>query len=187
MGKNIVILNGSPRPNGNTMGLIEAFTKGAREAGHTVTRLDLTKLGMHPCLGCNKGGEDPKSPCVQKDGMDSVYMPYVESTVVVMASPLYSWSISAQLKCVLDRFYALGEGPNPMGAGPKKDALMLMAGASPIESSGPQSALEYFKVICKGLGWNHIGAIYAGRTSDIGDIAGKPELEEAYKLGLSIQ
>ena len=63
--KKILVLNGSPRPNGNTSALIDEFTAGAREAGHEVTRADLRTLEIRPCLGCCKGGKDPESPCVQ--------------------------------------------------------------------------------------------------------------------------
>ena len=51
MARNIMILNGAPRATGNTMAMIEAFTRGAESAGHTVTRFDLQKMNIHPCLG----------------------------------------------------------------------------------------------------------------------------------------
>ena len=57
MAKKIVILNGSPRPSGNTAALIEAFTKGAEQAGNGVVRFDVCKMNIHPCLGCCGGGK----------------------------------------------------------------------------------------------------------------------------------
>lgn len=72
MGKKIVVLNGSPRPKGNTAMLIEAFSQGAEASGNSVTRFDLVKMNIKPCIGCMKGGKDPVSPCVQKDDMDLV-------------------------------------------------------------------------------------------------------------------
>ena len=63
MSKKIMILNGSPRPKGNTAALIRSFTEGAEAAGHSVTRFDLQKMDIHPCLGCCGGGKDPESPC----------------------------------------------------------------------------------------------------------------------------
>ena len=97
MSKKIIILNGSPRSNGNTSALIEQFTKGAEQNGHQVIRFDLQKMNIHPCLGCCKGGKDPASPCVQKDDMLKIYLHYVEADLVVLASPMYYWSISGQL------------------------------------------------------------------------------------------
>mgnify|MGYP005957933223 CR=1 FL=1 len=72
MAKKIVILNGSPRPSGNTAALIEAFTKGAEQAGNGVVRFDVCKMNIHPCLGCCGGGKNPESPCVQKDDMAAI-------------------------------------------------------------------------------------------------------------------
>ncbi len=66
MSKRIVILNGSPRMKGNTIGLVEAFKQGAEEAGHTVEVFNLQRMDIHPCLGCLGGGRDSKSSCLQK-------------------------------------------------------------------------------------------------------------------------
>ena len=109
MSKKIIILNGSPRAKGNTMGIIKAFTAGAEAAGHTVTRFDLQKMNIHPCIGCCQGGKDISSPCTQKDDMDKIYPAYREADVVVLASPLYYWTISGQLKCAFDRLFAVAE------------------------------------------------------------------------------
>ena len=61
MGKNIIILNGSPRKHGNTAALCDAFAAGASAAGHNVVRFDLQGMNIHGCLGCMKGGKDPQS------------------------------------------------------------------------------------------------------------------------------
>ena len=85
MSKRILILNGSPRLKGNTAMLCDAFTEGAVSAGHSVTRFDLQKLDIHGCLGCVKGGKDPASPCVQKDGMTAIYPAYRDADLIVLA------------------------------------------------------------------------------------------------------
>ena len=64
MGKKIIVLNGSPRANGNTAALAAHFIKGAEAAGHEVRLFDLQKMDIKPCLGCCAGGKDPKHPCV---------------------------------------------------------------------------------------------------------------------------
>ena len=91
MSKNIIILNGSPRLKGNTAMLCDAFTEGAKSAGHVVTRFDLQKMNIHGCLGCVKGGKDTATPCVQKDDMAMIYPVYREADVVILASPMYYW------------------------------------------------------------------------------------------------
>ena len=72
MAKKIIVLNGSPRANGNTKELVKAFVKGAESAGNTVQVFDLQKMNIHGCLGCCMGGKDEASPCVQKDDMAEI-------------------------------------------------------------------------------------------------------------------
>ena len=109
MGKNVLVLNGSPRRNGNTAALVDAFAEGAAQAGHDVVRFDVALMDIAPCRGCLGGGADADSPCVQKDDMDAVYAAYRAADVVVLASPMYCWSVTAQEKAVLDRLFALME------------------------------------------------------------------------------
>ena len=109
MGKKIIILNGSPRKKGNTAALTAEFTKGAKEAGNEVTEFFLGEMNIHGCIGCFGGGKNPESPCVQKDDMDKIYPVYKEADIVVLATPLYYWTISGQLKAAFDRLFAVAE------------------------------------------------------------------------------
>lgn len=110
MKRNIVILNGSPRRKGNTAALVAAFTQGAEAAGHQVTTFFLEELDLHGCRGCFGGHSSQPCPCVQKDDMAKIYPAVKASDVVVLASPLYYWGFSGQLKLALDRLFALEEG-----------------------------------------------------------------------------
>ena len=89
MQKKIVILNGSPRKNGNTANLIKAFTEGAQSAGHSVTEFFLDGMTIHGCKGCFGGNSNKVCPCVQKDDMARIYPAVKECDVIVLASPLY--------------------------------------------------------------------------------------------------
>ena len=73
MAKKIVILNGSPRKNGNTSALVKAFTEGAEGAGHTVTEFFLDSMDIHGCKGCFGGHSKRECPCVQRDDMTKIY------------------------------------------------------------------------------------------------------------------
>ncbi|MBD5418025.1 MAG: flavodoxin family protein [Desulfovibrio sp.] len=184
MGKNILILNGSPRLKGNTVMLCDAFTRGAESSGHTVTRIDLQKLDIHGCLGCMKGGKDPASPCVQKDGMEKVYPAYVAADMVVLASPMYYWAISGQLKTAFDRLFAVAEC-NPDYANPRKECALLMAA----EGDTPDNwkpVLDYYKALTGFLKWKDLGYVLAGGVLEAGAIAGKPVLEEARAFGAAL-
>lgn len=181
MNKKIIILNGSPRPNGNTAALIESFKKGTESNGNTVQRIDLQKLNIHPCLGCCSGGKNPESPCVQKDDMDLIYPAYRDADVVVLASPLYYWTISGQLKCAFDRLFAVAEC-NADYANPKKESLLLMAA----EGYDFEESVYWYDRLMGHLGWTSLGKVLCGGVMNPGDIIGNPKLQEAEELGRSL-
>ena len=184
MGKNIVILNGSPRSRGNTAMLCDAFTQGAQSAGHTVTRFDLQKMDIHGCLGCVKGGKDPASPCVQKDGMTAIYPAYKAADIVVLASPLYYWGVSGQLKTAFDRLFAVAEC-NPGYENPKKDCALIMA-AEGNSADNWKPVLDYYHALLGFLGWKDLGQVLAGGVFEAGAVAGQPVLQEAFRIGAAL-
>ena len=179
--KKILVLNGSPRPNGNTSALIDAFVRGAEEAGNEVARIDLRSLDIRPCLGCCKGGKDPESPCVQKDGMLSVYPAYKASDVVVLASPLYYWSVSGMLKTAFDRLFAVAECYANL-RNPIKSSILLMAA----EGYGFEESEYWYDRLMERLGWTSLGKVLCGGVFSAGDIAGSDKLREACELGKSL-
>lgn len=182
MGKQILILNGSPRPEGNTAALVRAYAQGAEEAGHTVTRFDLAGMDIHGCLGCCRGGRDPSSPCVQKDDMERIYPSYRQADVVVLASPMYYWSVSGQLKCAFDRLFAVAE-LDPGYANPVKDCVLLMAAEGDTEENFAP-VRDYYQGLLKRIGWKDLGMVYAGGNMAAGDIQKQPrQLEETRALG----
>ena len=197
MSKQILILNGSPRIHGNTAALIDAFTAGAEAAGHTVTRFDLAALDIHGCRGCLGGGADADSPCVQKDDMDAVYAAYRAADVVVLASPMYCWSVTAQEKAVLDRLFALMEaGMRAAEAGGAEAAAAAEAGGKgcvllmPAEEDTERNfapVVSYYEVLCERMGWRDLGRVLAGGVYRVGDIAGNPALDDARELGASLR
>lgn len=182
MGKKIVILNGGPRAKGNTSELIKAFTEGAQEAGHTIDQFDLQKMNLHSCLGCLKAKKDSECPCAIKDDMAKIYPCYLDADIVVLASPLYYFSFSGQLKCVIDRLFAVME-VSPDFCHPKKDCILLMTA----HSDDFKLVVDYYNGFLKYLDWNNLGTVLAGGLSKIGDIQDRPELENARALGKSLK
>ena len=182
MGKKIIVLNGSPRKNGNTSALVKAFREGAESAGHTVTEFWLSGMKINGCRGCCAGGKNPDSPCVQKDDMEQIYPAYKEAEVVVLASPLYYWTISGQLKCAFDRLFAVAEC-DPNYTNPQKESALLMAA----EGDGFEESVYWYDRLMGHIGWKDWGKVLCGGVMAVGDIEGKPELEEARKLGASIK
>lgn len=124
---NILVLNGSPRPQGNTKQMVNAFKEGAESSGHQVTVIDVAKKNIKGCLGCEYCHTKGNGTCVQKDDMQEISNLLPETDMLVLASPIYYHGLSGQLKCVIDRFYAplYPSGPARL----KKVAMILSSGA----------------------------------------------------------
>ena len=101
MGKNVLILSGSPRKNGNSDMLCDAFMKGALEAGHQVEKIRVAEKNIGFCRGCY-GCVNAKA-CVHQDDFQLVFSKITEAAVLVLGSPVYHSSITPELKAVLDR------------------------------------------------------------------------------------
>lgn len=100
----IIVLQGSPNKKGSTSILIDEFTKGATESGHEVEVIDVCHADIHLCIGCVSCGYE--GPCVQKDDVDAIRRKILDADMLVFATPLYYYGMSAQLKIMIDRFCA---------------------------------------------------------------------------------
>ena len=155
MAKKIVILNGSPRKTGNTSELAKAFAQGAESAGNEVTVFYLGSMNINGCRGCFGGHSSKECPCVQKDDMAQIYPAVKAADIIVMASPLYYWSISGQLKTVIDRLFALEEGDGNLLRGHDKASALLMAA----EGNGFEDSVLYFDNLLEHLRWKNLGHV----------------------------
>lgn len=182
MSKKIVILNGSPRRKGNTSALVREFTKGAESAGNMVTEFFLDSMDIHGCKGCFGGHSGKACPCVQKDDMAQIYPAVKDCDVIVLATPLYYWNMSGQIRTAVDRLFALEEGDGNLLRGHGRSCALLMAA----EGNGFEDVVLYFDHLMEHLQWKNLGHVLAGGNGDMGDIEGKAELQQAYELGLSI-
>lgn len=104
----ILVLNGSPRRNGNTVRLVSAFCKGATEAGNNVHIVNVASQKIHGCIACEYCHGAGNGTCVQQDDMQALYPLIREADMLVLASPIYYYTMTGQLISVLDRTYALG-------------------------------------------------------------------------------
>lgn len=174
----ILVITGSPRKNGNSATLADHFIKGAKEAGHEVVRFDAAFKKVHPCIACNSCGMS--GPCVFKDDFEFVREHIVNADCVVFATPMYYFGISAQLKAVIDRFYAINGSIHV----PKK-AVLLMTYANTAASEAVPIKSHY-EVLLKYLGWTDAGQIIAPGVWPVGAIQNTRFPEQAYRLGKSI-
>ena len=123
----ILVLNGSPRPKGNTAALVEAFAAGARESGHQVHVVPVCQKKIAGCLACEYCHTKGNGKCIQQDDMQEVYPLLDEAGMLVLASPIYYHNFSGQLQCAINRIYALGKPKNL-----RKAALILSSGDSDV-------------------------------------------------------
>lgn len=123
---NILVLNGSPRKQGNTKKMTDSFREGAEAAGHQVDIVDVCHRNIAGCLACEYCHTTGKGTCAQQDDMQEIYKLLKEADMLVIASPIYYHGISGQLKCVLDRFYAVAYPAKPPRL--KKIAMILSSG-----------------------------------------------------------
>ena len=169
--------------NGNTSTLVKAFTEGAESAGNTVTEFFLDGMDIHGCKGCFGGHSSKECPCVQKDDMAQIYPAVKQCDMVVLATPLYYWNMSGQLRTAIDRLFALEEGDENLLRGHNRASALLMAA----EGHGFEDVLTYYNHLVEHLRWKNLGHVLAGGNMNVGDIKGKTEIQAAFDLGKSIQ
>ncbi len=167
--KKILILNGSPRKNGKTASLINAFAEGAESVGNEVNNLYLNSMDISGCLACevcSQNGGD----CVQKDDMEIVKEAFEWADVVVFASPQFWGTFTGQLKIVIDRLYS---EMHKLGFANfvKETALIMTA-----RGDNYQFALDFYNIFVKMLGWK-----------DHGTVLGAGKEEEAREIGANIK
>lgn len=105
MSKNVLILSGSPRKNGNSDLLCDEFMRGAIESGNKVEKIRVADKKIAPCSGCYYCNSH-NGQCAHKDNMADILQKIIDADVIVLSSPVYFYSISAQLKAVIDRTVA---------------------------------------------------------------------------------
>lgn len=130
---NILIINGSARKNGNTAALAEAFAEGARSAGAEVRLETIGAKRIQGCLGCEWCHTEGNGACIQQDDMTELYKLIQAADALVLASPIYYFTLSGQLQSFIQRTYAIG-CPENLKAG----ALLLTSGSNGVY--GPATA-----------------------------------------------
>ncbi len=175
----ITILMGSPNKKGSTAILAEEFKRGAEEAGHTCEMIDVCHANVHPCTGCIYCGYE--GPCAQKDDMEDIRKTLQQSDMVVFATPLYYYGMSAQLKTVVDRFCAFNSSLNSRHL---KSALLTVAWNA--DDWTFEALTAHYNTLVRYINFEDMGMIlgYGCGTPSMTKRSGYPE--QAYKLGKSL-
>lgn len=179
--QNVLIIKASMHQNGNSDLLAEELKRGAEESGNHVTEIEIRKLNLHPCLGCNachmKGRE---GQCVQKDDMPAVNEQMLKADVIVFATPTYYYNMPGQLKILIDRTYAVfTELKN-------KDFYYLISCTDDTNGSIDE-VVRAFHGFAVCLPDSHEkGTVYGLNCPNHGDIKSHDAMRQAYELGRKI-
>ena len=177
----VLILMSSPRKNGNTDRLADAFMKGASEKGYSTEKVYVNDLKIRTCLGCNvcqKTGQ-----CVLKDGMQDVYQKMLDAKVIVFASPVYFYTFNGAMKLLIDRTFAIEKIIHD------KDFYLLSTGLAPDESYF-QIIIETFKkyIHCLRAGHNRfVDYVLGFNTGNKDDIEKSEAISKAYNMAKEIE
>lgn len=174
----VTILTGSAHKNGTTAALAAKFQQGALDAGHEVFRFDAAFHNVHPCIGCDACRRT--GTCVfHADDMKTLNPHLLDADAVVFVSPIYYFTLNAQLKAVIDRFYA-----NDAALHGRKKAVLITAMADTcMDAAGGANAT--FREINKYLNWTDAGILNAANASTPDDLT-QADLDRAYALGKNL-
>ena len=179
MSKKVLIISSTPRKGGNSDKLCDAFAEGAKEAGNEVAKVRIADLKIGYCTGCyacQKTGN-----CVIKDDARSVIDKMMAADVIVLASPVYFYSICAQLKALIDRTVVV----YPNLTNKRFYYLLTMADTNRKMFDGPIAAMRGFLDCYEGS--KEAGMVCADGVYELGAIDGTKFLAEAKKLGRSVR
>ena len=179
MRKNILVIAGSPRKGGNSDLLCDEFIRGAKESGHHVDEIFLRDKIIGYCNGCGSCTENG-GVCLQEDDMAEILEKLLVTDVIVMATPVYFYTIDAQMKTFIDRTAA--KYTEISG----KEFYFIITAADPDKAS-LERTVECFRGFTSCLPDPiEKGIIYGAGAWAIGDIINMPAMKEAYEMGRAI-
>lgn len=182
--KRVLIVAASPRRNGNSTILAERAADGVKAAGGEVNLVRIGNMKIAPCNACDSCRSGQGRGCVIMDDMQGLYPKIRDAGGVILATPVYWFSASAQMKAFIDRTYAMGDEEEKSYAFTGKDVgLILTYADADVFASGGVNALRTFQDICRYSKANWVGAVY-GTADKAGDARSDVGLiQKAYELG----
>ena len=175
----IIVLMGSPNKKGSTAILVDEFCRGARESGHYVEVIDVCHADIHPCTGCVHCGYE--GPCVQKDDVERIRRELLSSDMVVFATPLYYYGMSAQLKTVVDRFCAYNSSLNSRHL---KSALLTVAWNS--DDWTFEALAAHYRTLVRYINFEDMGMVLGYGCGSVSMTKRIKYPEQAYQLGRNL-
>lgn len=177
MSKKILVITGSPRKNGNSLAMTEAFIKAAEAKGHAVVRFDAAEMkigGCHACETCFKTGK----ACSFDDDFNLIAPEILEADAIVFTMPVYWYSIPSQIKGVIDRIYSLVVGGKDIAG--KECALIACCEEEDMTVlDGVRIPMERTAALNK---WKMVGEVLIPGVLNVGDIDKTDGCKQAAEL-----
>jgi len=179
--KNAIVMLGSPRRRGNSEILAEKAMEGIKEAGGACEVFRLNTMKIRPCQACKYCRREGHTLCVIHDDMDQIYAALAESDVILLACPIYMFTVTAQLKLFMDRCFACPD----LLAG-KRVGILLTYGDADEYTSGAVNAINTFKDEYRYAQADIIGIVHASANEKGEILKNEKALEEAFQLGKNL-
>jgi multimeric flavodoxin WrbA len=179
--KNIVIITGSPRKNGNSDLLAKAFMEGAKEAGHNVFIFETENKKLKSCIACDtcfsKG-----TACSISDDFNELAPILENSDTIVFCTPLYWFNFPSKIKIVIDKLYSFAMSGRELKT--KEAVLLCVGGTDNIKDF--DGIVKTFELIIEYKKWKNAGLLLVPNVNDIGAIQKTDALNKAKKMGMNI-
>lgn len=181
-GKKILVFMGSPRKNGNSAILAREAIDGAKTAGAQIENFYLHGMKIRPCTACDACRRKKQKDCILKDDMKPLYSKLRQADAILIATPVYWFTVSAQTKLFMDRWYAMGGDEGYPFKGKDFGIILTYADEDPFRS-GAVNALRTFQDAIGFVGGQIKGMVY-GSAWKAGEIKkNKALLKKARQLG----
>lgn len=181
MSRKVLILSSSPRTGGNSDTLCDSFAKGAQEMGNVVQKISLKDKTINYCKGCGFCTKNEYSGCSQKDDMVKILDLMIDSDVIVMATPVYFYTMCAQMKTLIDRCCAKYTKIQ------NKEFYFIMTAAEDDKSILKRTLEEFRGFMDCASGAVEKGVIYGTGVWGIGDVTATNLPQEAYEMGKTVR
>lgn len=179
MSKKVLVLSASPRKGGNSDLLCDQFMLGAKEAGHETEKIFLRDKEINYCIGCGACYNTGKG-CPQEDDMPEVLEKMIAADVIVIATPVYFYTMNGQMKTLIDRTCSRYTEIND------KDFYFIATAAND-NKQAMERTFEGFRGFTSCLeGAKEKGVIYGAGVWQMGDVKGHPAMEQAYEMGKTV-
>lgn len=175
----VLSILGSPRKHGNTSTLLNKYLKGLKsnEKILDIKEVHLEGLTIKGCKGCNACQNNKVDFCISDDDMTAIYRDILRSDIIILASPIYFFSVTAQLKTAIDRFYAIGHRLQG-----KKIVFLSTYGASKLEESGVSNAVNMLEMTAAFAGLELMQQLHVCVQDKLTD----QTLSQAYELAFNL-